>query len=242
MNIKAFRWTGLLVVITITLSVRVVGRAAGPVNSGCEDPTNQQSIVDVLEQTGRHSTFLQLMQVHDMEGYRILTDPDLSDKTVWAPTDDAFAAMSSELDALSSLDIKNILGYHISPPLSRPNGEYPIITFSYLEEHPNQVFRTRTGVLTETDQRVSLSQREDGFYIEDAKLESPMWCAKSGSVFSITSVITDVEPPSTLTLIGFRLVRILLYEDIRFTIYATTLGIVLGTAISFGIRKRRRTS
>ncbi len=209
---------------------------------GCISLSNSFSLVEVLEQTGRHATFLQLMQLHDMEGYLILTDPDLSDKTIWAPSDEAFASISSDLNKLSSLEIKKILGYHISPPQSRPNGEYPIITFAYLDENPNDVFRTRTGVLTESDQRISLSLREDGYYIEDSKLESTMWCAKAGSVFSITSVITDVEPPSTLTFIGYRLVRILLYEDIRFTIYATILGVALGTAISIGIRKRRRTS
>jgi uncharacterized surface protein with fasciclin (FAS1) repeats len=209
---------------------------------GCIEPPNSRSLVDVLEQTGRHNTFLALLQEHDAEGYQILTDADLSDKTIWAPTDEAFEDISSQLNTLSSLDIKKVLGYHISPPLSRPNGEYPIVTFTYLDDNPNQVFRTRTGVLTESDQRISLSLREDEFYIEEAKLESTMWCAKAGSVFSITSVITDVEPPSTLTFIGYRLVRILLYEDIRFTIYATAAGIALGTAIAIVIRKRRRTT
>jgi uncharacterized surface protein with fasciclin (FAS1) repeats len=230
-----------LLVLSIGVSDPVKASVASE-EVGCISPTNLRSIVDVLELTGRHSTFLQLLQEHDMEGYVILMDPDLSDKTIWAPTDEAFASISSQLDALSSLEIKKILGYHISPPLSRPNGEYPIVTFSYIENNPNQVFRTRTGVLTESDQRISLSLREDGYHIEDSKLESTMWCAKAGSVFSITSVITDVEPPSTLTFIGYRLVRILFYEDIRFTIYATVAGVALGTAISIGIRKRRKTS
>jgi uncharacterized surface protein with fasciclin (FAS1) repeats len=94
---------------------------------GCIDSSNTLSLVEVLEQTGHHSTFLQLLQEHDKEGYDILTDPDLSDKTIWAPTDEAFAMISQEIDELSSLEIKKILGYHISPPQSRPNGEYPII-------------------------------------------------------------------------------------------------------------------
>jgi uncharacterized surface protein with fasciclin (FAS1) repeats len=209
---------------------------------GCIDSSNTLSLVEVLEQTGHHSTFLQLLQEHDKEGYDILTDPDLSDKTIWAPTDEAFAMISQEIDELSSLEIKKILGYHISPPQSRPNGEYPIITFTYIEENSSDLFRTRTGVLTESDQRISLSQREDGYYIEESNLESTMWCAKAGSVFSISSVITDVEPPSTLTFIRYRLIRILFYEDIRFTIYATLAGVVIGTAISFGIRQRRRRS
>jgi len=38
------------------------------------------------------------------------------------------------------------------------------------------------------------------------------------------------------------LVRILFYEDIRFTIYATAAGVVIGTAISLTIRKRKRSS
>lgn len=239
---KSVQMVVTIIFLLLLAGLKPVDASDYGVQTGCLDPSNSLSLVEVLEKTGRHTTFLALLQEHDEEGYQILTDADLSDKTIWAPTDEAFADVASQLSMMSSSDIKKVLGYHISPPLSRPNGEYPIVTFTYVDDNPNQVFRTRTGVLTESDQRISLSLREDGYYIEEAKLESTMWCAKAGSVFSITSVITDVEPPSTLTFIGYRLVRILLYEDIRFTIYATALGLTLGTTISIVIRKRKRTT
>lgn len=232
----------MIFLLLTTSSVTPLRASIANQQIGCIDNTNSLSLIDVLEQTGQHSTFIRLLQEHDMEGYLILTDPSLSDKTIWAPNDDAFMKIASTLTELSSLDIKKILGYHISPPQSRPNGEYPIVTFTYLEENPNDVFRTRTGVLTGSDQRLTLSLREDGYYIEEANIEMTMWCAMAGSVFSITSVITEVEPPSPLTFIGYRLVRILFYEDIRFTIYATTAGLILGTVISVVIRKKRSTT
>lgn len=237
---KSVKMVVTIVFLVLLTGLKPVGASDYDVQTGCLDPSNSLSLVEVLEQTGRHTTFLALLQEHDEEGYQILTDADLSDKTIWAPTDEAFADVASQLNTMSSSDIKKVLGYHISPPLSRPSGDYPIVTFTYLDDNPNQVFRTRTGVLTESDQRIELSKREDGFYIEEANIESTMWCAKAGSVFSITSVITDVEPPSTLRFIGYRLVRILLYEDIRFTIYATAFGVVVGTGISFALRKRRK--
>jgi uncharacterized surface protein with fasciclin (FAS1) repeats len=237
------RWY-LFLTVMIVLGFSVASlETAVPVHADtftCEDLNTQQSIVDALEETGVHSRFLQLMQEHDPEGYEILNDVALADKTVWAPVDDAFNQIDSTLQNYSSAEIKTILGYHISPPLSRPNGEYPIVSWDYLRANPNQVFRTRTGVLSGADQRLQLTVLNDDYWIETAMLLPTMWCAQEGSVFAIDSVILEVEPPSTLTFIGYRLVRILLYEDIRFTIYATAAGVVIGTAISFVIRKRRR--
>ena len=51
------------------------------------------SAVDVLEATGEHGVFLDYLRTYDAEGYEVLTDPALSDKTIYAPTDAAFAAL-----------------------------------------------------------------------------------------------------------------------------------------------------
>ena len=52
-----------------------------------EDGGSGSSIVDVLRATGEHGTFLDLFSRYDPEGFEILSDPVLADKTVWAPTD-----------------------------------------------------------------------------------------------------------------------------------------------------------
>lgn len=205
---------------------------------GCDVPNNQ-SIVDVLKVSGQHTTFLALMETYDLEGYTILSDPELSDKTVWAPVDAAFESIQSDLDLLSDEEIKAILGYHISPPLSRPNGEYPVITWDYLEDNDTQVFRTRTGVLTGSDQRISISLNGDSFEIENREILPTVWCTQSGSVFSIQEVITDVEPPSWIQFRWYRLVRILLYEDIRFIIYATVPSLFIGTGVAFYFGRKK---
>lgn len=59
----------------------------------CDDGGAGLHLVDVLRATGEHTTFLALMQEHDPEGFEILADVALADKTVWAPTDDAFATL-----------------------------------------------------------------------------------------------------------------------------------------------------
>ncbi len=55
------------------------------------------SVVDVLQATGDQNTFLELLGRYDPEGFAILSDTELADKTVWAPTDAAFLAVSDTL-------------------------------------------------------------------------------------------------------------------------------------------------
>ena len=88
----------------------------------CDDGGRGTSVVDVLRATGEHETFLDLLSQHDPEGFEILTDPVLSDKTVWAPTDAAFSALGDAVSALSDAEIKDVLGYHITPPRRTPEG------------------------------------------------------------------------------------------------------------------------
>lgn len=203
---------------------------------GCNVP-NDLSLVDALETSGNHTLFLTLLETYDLEGYTILEDAELSDKTIWAPVDGAFDSV--DLTERSDDEIKAILGYHISPPLSRPNGEYPIVTWEYITEHDNQIFRTRTGVLTGSDQRVSLSRNSDTFFIEESEIYPIVQCAQAGSVISIADVITEVEPPSFFVFTWYRLVRILLYEDIRFVIYAVVPSVLFGTGISIYMRRKK---
>jgi hypothetical protein len=89
----------------------------------CEDDGAGLSAVDVLEATGEHGVFLEYLQTYDPEGYEILTDPELSDKTIWAPTDAAFAALGDAPENATADEIKALLGFHITPPRRAPEGD-----------------------------------------------------------------------------------------------------------------------
>lgn len=179
----------------------------GPVGAGvahaatgtefiCENSGAGLSAVDVLEATGDHDVFLEYLSEYDPEGYQILTDPAASDKTIWAPTDAAFAALGDAPESASPEEIKAVLGYHITPPRRTPEGDYPIVTFDYLADGRQIIHQTRTGILTESDQRVR-TKVEDGIYtVQDVRIGPTAWCTEAGSVFSIDEVITDVAIPS----------------------------------------------
>ncbi len=59
-------------------------------------------------------------------------------------------------------------------------------------------------------------------------------------MFAIDAVITDVAVPSLPAQVGYRLVRALLYDDVRFVIWPTVSGVVIGGVVSAAIRRRRR--
>jgi uncharacterized surface protein with fasciclin (FAS1) repeats len=206
----------------------------------CQEGGTGSSAIDVLEATGQHSTFLRLLEEHDQEGYDILADPMLADKTIRAPVDSAFEQIGDTLESLSPEEIKEILGYHISPPLSRPNGQYPIITFDYIRERGSVTYRTRTGVLTGSDQRITSTYHDGVYMIENATILTTARCTQAGSVFSIDQVITHVDHPSWFTKLGYRTVRVLFYEDIRFVIYSTAGGVMFGSVIALIVSKRKR--
>lgn len=208
----------------------------------CEDGGVGLHLVDVLEATGEHGTFLDLMQRYDPEGLAILSDVVLADKTVWAPTDAAFDALGDALTSLSDAEVKEVLGFHISPPRRTPGGDYPIVTPQLLLDAGEMEHRTRTGVLTGSDQRTRTTSDGGVLRIEGITIGSTAWCAEAGSVLAIDGVITDVTPPSRPVWLWNRLVRIFLYDDIRFVIYATVPGVVIGSLISGVVRRRRRQS
>jgi uncharacterized surface protein with fasciclin (FAS1) repeats len=197
------------------------------------------SVVDVLRMTGDHSVFLDLFERYDPEGLAILADPELADKTVWAPTDDAFAAVRDEFATMVNEEIKAILGYHISPPRRAPGGAYPIVTPEFLIDAGRMVHRTRTGVLTGSDQRPESTVVDGIIMIEGAQVLGTAWRTQTGSVFSLDAVIMDVEPASLPVRIIRRLIRILFYEDIRFFIYSLTASLLVSFVI-FGVVSRMR--
>lgn len=121
-------------------------------------------------------------------------------------------------------------GYHISPPLNRSNGEYPIINFDYIRESKSVTYRTRTVVLTGSDQRITSTYEYDVYTVENATILSNAHCTQEGSVFSIDQVITNVDYPSWFTKLGYQTARILFYDDIRFVIYST-LGSAVGDVL-----------
>jgi uncharacterized surface protein with fasciclin (FAS1) repeats len=86
----------------------------------CENEGAGRSAVDVLLATGNHTTFLDLFSWYDPEGFAFLSDAELADKTVYAPTDAAFLAVGGDLSTMSPEEIAAILGYHVSPPRRAP--------------------------------------------------------------------------------------------------------------------------
>jgi uncharacterized surface protein with fasciclin (FAS1) repeats len=210
----------------------------------CDDGGAGLHLVDVLRATGEHTTFLALMEEHDPEGFAILADVELADKTVWAPTDAAFDALGGTLDALPSDEVKRILGHHISPPRRSPTGAYDIVTPAFLLDEGEVVHRTRTGVLNGTEQRIRSRVGDGELRVEEALILPAAWCADAGSVFAIDAVITEVAVPSLPVQVGYRLVRALLYDDIRFMIWPTVGGVLLGGVVSLLVRRagRRRSA
>jgi len=210
----------------------------------CEDDGFGLSAVDVLRASGDHDAFLELLGRHDLEGYAVLADAGLADKTVWAPTDAAFLAAADALSSLSDEQIGVILGYHISPPRRAPGGSYPVVTPQLLISAKRMIHRTRTGVLTKSDQRTRTSVTDGVLLIEDAQIMETAWCTQAGSVFSLDAVIMNVATPATLVRIMNRIIRILFYDDIRFVLYstagATLIGLLVGRAASRRIERRKR--
>ncbi len=208
-----------------------------------ENDARGLSIVDVLRVTGDHSVFLELFEQYDAEGFAILADPELADKTMWAPTDDAFAAVRDQLSTMADEEIKAVLGYHISPPRRAPGGAYPIVTPELLIDAGRMVHRTRTGVLTGSDQRPESTVVDGVIMIEGAQVLETAWRTQAGSVFSLDAVIMDVEPASFPVRVIRRLVRILFYEDIRFFIYSLTAALFVSFVVFRLVsRKQRRAS
>lgn len=231
----------LVLAVLVAPYAPVVATPAGDYRFVCPDEGTAASIVDVLQASGQQGQFISFLRSYDPEGFAILADPALADKTVWAPTDTAFAAVADRLDAMSDSEIMAILGYHISPPRRAPGGSYPIVTFDLLFDAGEMTHRTRTGVLSGSDVRTQTTTSDGVLMVEEARVLETAWCTAAGSVFSIDAVITEVDPPSTVVWLLRRAVRILLYEDIRFVIYSTVGAAVIGSVIArlLGRRKRR---
>lgn len=198
----------------------------------CDDAGRGTSVVDVLRATGEHETFLDLFSRYDPEGFEILSDAVLSDKTVWAPTDAAFSALGDAVSALSDGEIKDVLGYHITPPRRTSEGPYPIITPEYLLDGGEVVHQTRTGILTGSDQRVRTRATDGVLTVEDSTIAPTSWCTQTGSVFSIDAVITDASAPS----LAERVIYTLFFTSPILTL--TGLGVLVAGVVV--LRRRRR--
>jgi hypothetical protein len=211
----------------------------------CPSDSSTLTPISVLAETGNHDVFLGLFEEYDPEGFAILSDPILADKTVWAPLDTAFESITGDLENLEAEQIKEVLGYHISPPRSDPSGAYPVLTPKFLADGGELKHRTRTGVLTGSDQRTLTRTKGEILVIEGIEILPTSWCVAAGSVFSINDVILDVEPPGFIEKTYNQLIRILFYDDIRFFIYSLGGSIVIGTGVSLvlgRIKKRRSQS
>ena len=181
-----------------TVAPASVTTPAGDYEFVCENEGAGLSILDVLEATGDHGTFLNFFAEFDPEGYAILGDPELADKTVWAPTDAAFAELGDAPSLLSADEITAVLGYHITPPRRTPEGPYPIITPLYLVEGGEVIHQTRTGIVTGSDERVRTTVTDGALKVNNATILPTSWCTQTGSVFSISAVLTEAAAPTFL--------------------------------------------
>lgn len=218
-----------------TVAPASVTTPAGDYEFVCENEGAGLSILDVLEATGEHDTFLSFFAEFDPEGYAILGDPELADKTVWAPTDAAFAELGDAPSLLTADEITAVLGYHITPPRRTPEGPYPIITPLYLVEGGEVIHQTRTGIVTGSDARVRTSATDGVLTVNGARILPTSWCTQTGSVFSIDTVLTEAAPPSfieqAIYVVFFQYPWVFLIGTA-----ATVVGIVL---LVRGRRKRR---
>lgn len=199
----------------------------------CENNGLGLSIVDVLQATGEHNTFIDLFSQYDPEGFAILSDPELSDKTVWAPTDVAFLEIIDSLSSLSNEEIKAILGYHITPPRRTPEGPYPIITPEFLAQGVEIIHQTRTGILTGSDQRVRTRVYDGVYTVENSPIMQTSWCTQTGSVFSISKVITSASPSSWLDNVIYSFFNL-------WYIYLSVLGIGVVSVMVFVVRRSKK--
>lgn len=209
----------------------------GDVEFICENDGNGLSAVDVLMATGEHGVFLDYLQTYDPEGYEILTDPALADKTIWAPTDDAFAKLGDAPEQATPAEIKNVLGFHITPPRRTVEGDYPIITFAVLADESPMIHQTRTGILTDSDQRVT-TRYENGIYtVQESTIRSRAYCTQAGSIFSIDEVITEVAIPGWLERTLGLVIYTLFFQYPL--LIAIAVLVILGLVIWFVIRRWR---
>jgi hypothetical protein len=91
-----------------------------------------------------------------------------------------------------------------------------------------------------TELRVRSTVVDGELRIEGARILPTAWCAEAGSVFAIDTVLTDVAVPSLPAQVWYRLVRALLYDDVRFVIWPTVGGAAIGIVVSLLVRRSGR--
>ena len=217
-----------------------IAQAATETEFICPDSGDGLSAVDVLQATGEHDVFLDYLSEYDPEGYEILTDPAGSDKTIWAPTDAAFAKLGDAPKSASPEEIKAVLGYHITPPRRTPEGDYPIVTFEYLDDGGQIIHQTRTGILTESDQRVRTKVEEGVYTVEGIPLRPTAWCTQAGSIFAIDTVITEVAVPTWFEQVLGQAIYIVFFQNpLISALVAIGLCGLVTFAIVRAVRRRR---
>jgi hypothetical protein len=233
--------TAALLLVPTTGPVGVsAAHAATETEFICENSGMGLSAVDVLEATGDHEVFLDYLSEYDPEGYQILTDPAASDKTIWAPTDAAFAKLGDAPESASPEEIKAVLGYHITPPRRTVEGDYPIVTFDFLADSGQLIHQTRTGILTESDQRVRTKVENGVYTVEGIPLGPTAWCTQAGSIFSIDTVITEVATPSWFEQILGQIIYFVFFQNpLVSALIALGLAALVGLLIVRVIRRRR---
>lgn len=92
-QIKTKIATIFVMILVLAIGLNVPSLASSDLDNTvftCQEEGTGLSPVAVLEATDQHAIFLSLLEEHDQEGYDILSDPLLADKTIWAPIDSTF--------------------------------------------------------------------------------------------------------------------------------------------------------
>ncbi len=137
------------------------------------EPTTINSVLDVLQLDGRFSVLLRALQVTGLDDAVAAPGPF----TLFAPTDEAFAALLSDLGVtadqlLANPDLSSILLYHV---LGSREGALQLL------------FARRAKTLEGED--VTISLRSRGIYVNDARVIDANVKAPNGIIHTIDRVL-----------------------------------------------------
>jgi transforming growth factor-beta-induced protein len=137
------------------------------------EPTSINNILDVLQLDGRFSVLLTALEVTGLDDAVAGPGPF----TLFAPTDDAFAALLADLNIsaeqlLADPNLSNVLLYHV---LGKRNGAVQLL-----------VSRRATTLQGE---EVSVRLRRDGVYVNDSRVINPNVNAPNGIIHTIDKVL-----------------------------------------------------
>jgi len=175
------RWrivAAALLMAAVTLGLAACGeeeQGEGAASTDTSPAAATADIVDTLAADGRFATLISAVEAAGLDEALTGTGPF----TVFAPTDDAFAALPAgtldELLADPSGALTDVLSYHVAPDVAAPSGD-----FSDAE---------KLATLLE-DESVIVIQGSDGeYYVENLKIVTRDVQAANGVIHVIDGVL-----------------------------------------------------